>query len=162
MHVDWVAGPSPLFKTSSLPDDLQLMLAFDGLQLVTMPKTVRKLYDSVRIPEGVVELAVELNAAGLCSFLKHRWQEIHGAGSDSATYQQTGMASLADRGQVITLLSFVLKDDWEARLRQQQDVSPCWSHMPTEFASSRRISQSLQIAETCSQIRPTFSHTKKL
>ncbi|CAE7535966.1 SACS, partial [Symbiodinium necroappetens] len=109
MQTRWMKGPGPLFKTEGLSDEQQYALAFDGLELVTVPPRVRELYNAVRKPEH----AKELGAQELCSFLRRQWKQ----GSKTVDFAQTGLASLSSHEQAIAMLKFI-SDEWKVQLQK--------------------------------------------
>ncbi|CAJ1408234.1 unnamed protein product, partial [Effrenium voratum] len=112
--VDWVEGPMPLLRATTLPDDLQDALAFDGLPLVTLPPAAKKLYETcLKDPE---ETPRELHHEELCEFLSSTWRQKLDI-STSVAVTESGISSLSQHDWISQQLRFVLESDWRGRLQ---------------------------------------------
>ena len=110
--VRWVRGPNIVLTAEQLSPELQTCLASDGLQIVRLPSDVRKLFDSI------VGQSQILSTAHLCRFLSDLWHE---KGHQSKTsLNATNIWSLQNKAQILELLAFVHRGDWQERVTRGQ------------------------------------------
>ncbi|CAJ1439474.1 unnamed protein product, partial [Effrenium voratum] len=112
--VEWVKGPSPLLRTACLPEDVQDALAFDGLELATLPPVPREIYEAC-----LNDPARELTAQELCEFLASSWAAIRAKIFQSVELREAGMVVLSKDTWVTSLLKFAMISDWHCRLQNR-------------------------------------------
>ena len=105
--VDWVPGPRPLLRTADLSDKLQDQLAFDGLQVASLPGDAFEVYRQV-LEMLEMEEPRKLDATELCDFLAETWAGLRRSVFEIVALENTGMTVLSDPKSVLKLLQFVM------------------------------------------------------
>jgi hypothetical protein len=105
--VDWVPGPRPLLRTADLSDKLQDQLAFDGLQVASLPRDAFEVYRQV-LEMLEIEEPRKLDATELCDFLAETWAGLRRSVFEIVALENTGMTVLSDPKSVLKLLQFVM------------------------------------------------------
>ena len=90
-----------------LSDELQDHLAFDGLQVASLPDDAWEVYRQVLELEWHEEPRV-LNATELCSFLAERWACLQPSIFENVALKNAKMMVLSNRKAVLKLLEFVV------------------------------------------------------
>jgi len=135
--VSWAAGPKPTFACEDLSDDLQKALVEDGLKLASLPDELMLEYE-----EALGEKRSRLGGIELCQFLHEAWEKLHGGADEAAKVTgdgaqaaikskgetkvlefelgTTGMLSLSDRDDIVSMMAFAAKDFWKEHMNKNK------------------------------------------
>ena len=105
--VNWVPGPRPVLRTAALSDKLQDKLAFDGLQVASLPDDAFEVYRQV-LEKLALEEPRQLDPTELCGFLAETWAGLRRSGFELVALEATGLTVLSNRQSVLKLLQFVM------------------------------------------------------
>lgn len=102
VKVNWIYGPKPLLRTKRLSQELQNLLASDGLQLVFLPSGAKDVYEKALQHEPR-----HLDNEELCKFLAETWASLQPNIFKHVALEDVGVQVLSDAKAILQLLNFI-------------------------------------------------------